>query len=187
MDRGQPSWHQWLSIRTHTLVELYLPYLPQSKRPNSRLQSNVTASLGALKGTLKLCVKTYHTAITNGETSTIDTKNQICLKWQPVCQSQRTTDITAISTTEARGTEYWIEQDTRDTFNNYLAAAIHFGEYLGAQPQDTDLNDVSSEAARALADTLYSGNPGGIQRMLDLLANVGTCMLVHSSRRIFEE
>ena len=86
-----------------TLVEFYVLYFPNVTILTLDNNANVTASLVALKGTLNLCVKTYHTALTNGETSTNVTNNQTNLNWQLVSQVQNTTDITTVSATDATG------------------------------------------------------------------------------------
>ncbi|MCJ1270468.1 hypothetical protein MMC22_010365 [Lobaria immixta] len=159
-----------------TLVEFFVLYLPDVSVLTRDTKTNFTASLVAFKGALNLCVQTYRTNITNGDTSTTVKETQKNLNWQLVSKTQDKTSVQVISATDAKVKEYWMEQVTRDTFNRYLAAAAFFGEYSPAHPQGFNHNESSSDAARGLSDRLYNGNPKGMQGMSDLLANVATSM-----------
>lgn len=158
-----------------TLVNFYVLYLPDVSVLALDSKPNVTASVVAFKGALNLCVQTYNTTIMNGDTFTTVKDTQKNLSWHSVSKTQQNRSINAISATDAKGSEYWMEEVTRDTFNSYLAAATFFGE-SGAPTQDPNLNDATSDAARSLADRLYDGNPKGMQGMSDLLVNVATSM-----------
>lgn len=160
-----------------TLVEFFVLYLPDVSVLTLDSKANVTASVVAFKGALNLCVQTYQTTITNGDTSTNVKGTQKNLNWQSVSKTQGKTSVQVFSATDAKGKEYWMEQVTRDTFNRYLAAAAFFGEYSPARPPPGfDRNESTSDAARGLSDRLYNGNPKGMQGMSDLLANVATSM-----------
>ena len=162
-----------------TLVDFYVLYFPDISVFSLNFTGNLTASLVALKGSLDLCVKTYRTTITNGETSTYLVDSQTNLDWHNINQTLGTNSFTAVSATDANGIEFWMDQNTRDTFNSYLAAATFFGDITASQDPNTpniDTVDGSSDAASAIGSTLYSGNLKGIEGLQSLLVNVETSM-----------
>ena len=162
-----------------TLVEFYVLYFPDIKVLADNSGSNITASVVALKGSLDLCVKTYHTNVTNGITTTNVTNNQTNLNWHNVPSSQGSTAVTLISATAADGKIYWIEQNTRVYFNAFLEAAGFYGGYTGGVPQNPNLNTATSDTARAMGDKLYAVAPSGmagLQALKKALANLETSM-----------
>ena len=165
--------------RPDTLVDFYVLYFPDKTVLADDFSGNITESVVAPKGSLDLCVKTYHTKVTNTITITNVTNNQTNLNWHNVPSSQGNTAVTLISATAADGKDYWMEQNTRNSFNAFLEAAGFFGDYDGGVPQDPNLNTTTSDAARAIGDKLYAITPSGIaslQALKEALANLETSM-----------
>lgn len=161
-----------------TLVEFYVLYFPDINVLADDSGANITASVVALKGSLDLCVKTYHTDVTNAITTTKVINNQTNLNWHNVPSSQGNTDVTLISATAADGKDYWMEQITRRCFNAFLEAAGFYGDYAGVVP-DPNRNTSTSDAARAIGDKLYARAPSdktGLQALTEVLANLETSM-----------
>ena len=161
-----------------TLVEFYVLYFPDVSVLTDGSGANITASVVALKGSLGLCVKTYHTDVTNAITTTNVINNQTNLNWHDVPSSQANTAVTLISAIAADGKDYWMEQKTRTYFNAFLAAAGFYGEYDGGS-SDPNLNTSTSDAARAIGDKLYAVDPSdmaGVQALRKMLANLETSM-----------
>ncbi|KAL9041872.1 MAG: hypothetical protein Q9214_003960 [Letrouitia sp. 1 TL-2023] len=158
-----------------TLVDFYVLYYDDIGALASDSGKNVTATVVALRGSLNLCVKTHHTTVINGITTTDVTNNQTDLKWQSASTSQGR----VISATAADSQNYSLQENTRDYFNAYLSAATFYGEYFGGVPRDPNLNTATSDAARALADAIYTDDPSavkGLDGVRSLLANVETSM-----------
>lgn len=59
-----------------TLVEFYVLYFPYIHVLAGDSGANITALVVALEGSLDLCVKAYHTDVTNDITTTVVTKNR---------------------------------------------------------------------------------------------------------------
>lgn len=136
------------------LIEFYIIFFPDPSVFSLHSGTDPNTSLVALQITLSLCLKTYHTTVTNGRTTTTITNTQSALKF-----SEKTSprfpnpSTTVISTTDTDGMEYWMENSTAHAFNAFLTVATFHGTYQNATPNyPTLLRDATSDAAGAFGD-----------------------------------
>ena len=167
----------------NTLIEFYMLYVNNSNVFSTSHPTNYTAGMAALKGTLSLCVKTYHTNTTHGQTNATLTDTQDRLSWKrnPSKVVNGTETVTAIETTDTGGTQYWIDQQTQLAFINYLSSVTFSGSHQGQSGTSGGsmaANTVgsTSDAATVMAEALFTDEPKGIEGVRRRLANIETVM-----------
>lgn len=161
------------------LVEFYILFSSNTSVFSENSKANVTASLVALRITLSLCLKTYHTTVTNGQTNTTITDTQQAPDFSQNTLTQNATASAILSTTDTNGTEYWMDGITASALNSFLAVATFYGTYSGPLPDIPTLAiDVTSDAARAFGEIFYNNNPpkDHVAAIGPLLTNLETGM-----------
>lgn len=161
------------------LVEFYIIFFSDPSVFSLHSGTDPNTSLVALQITLSLCLKTYHTTVTNGRTTTTITNTQSALKF-----SEKTSprfpnpSTTVISTTDTDGMGYWMENSTAHAFNAFLTVATFHGTYRNATPNyPTLLRDATSDAAGAFGDIFYNNAPSDhVAAIRPLLANLEISM-----------
>lgn len=160
----------------NTLVEFYAIYVSDTDAFSSDFDGNFSDSVVALKGSLDLCVLSYHTRFVNGITQTVELGRKDALAWQTeskkVCAND--TSFCDVVTSSTGGDEYWMSSTDKEAFNQYLGLEIFRG-YSSAglrleTSDETGLIDTAPIIAGLLVNQPKSNGQDAMTKMLDNLA-----------------
>ena len=161
------------------LMDFYVLYFPDLSIFSGDSDANVTASLIALKVSISLCLKTYHTNVTNGQTTTtvIDTQLPDFTE-QQLTPTAENSAANKMSATDKKGTEYYMESFTYLHLSQYLSTATFYGTYDMSTPEFPTLaHTADSDAARAFGEIFYNNPPPDhVAAIKPMLANIETSM-----------
>lgn len=157
----------------NSLGVFYTIYLPDTQAYHSK--SNVTTELVALKGSLDLCVISYQTTVTSGITKTVEKSRATDLTWQPLWKVTGNTDEAVISTISG-GKEYWMTEETRYAFRQYLSDDVFHGHSQKGETVSPVVPVTGSTKAATTLARLLVNEKGGQDAVSKMLGNLATAM-----------
>ena len=137
----------------NTLSEFYVLY---SSSPNQTVYENVNVTANALKGSLRLCIYTFHTDVLKGQTNTNAIKVHDNLSWQdehipggwPPHPGKNRLFTTIPDDPDQ--VQYEMDWSTKQAFTNYMNRELFFGSWDMVDDVDSATSDTAKEIARAL-------------------------------------
>lgn len=159
-------------LNPNTLVEFYIIYLSDPSVLDLDSKANYTAALVALRATLDLCIITYNTTVINGTTNNMQTSIASNLNWQTVPKVINNIQYQVITTTGPNNEEFYITQEQRFAFNDYLSSITFTGNVPISD--DTDVPTGSTDGAEAMYTSVANG--AGIQGLQKQLTNLASSM-----------
>ena len=163
------------------LSEVYTVFFNESRTWHDQsFPDNSLNGIVAVKSNISLCVKTYSTKVSSGQTNTTLVNTHRDLPWALENRSYLGSDALTYTARDPSGHRFWMNSLNFLGLSVYFDVRTFYGNHLGqiGNPDNSSyaMDQATSDAASMIAQAVYVDQPNGTAGLAKRFANLETAL-----------